>query len=476
MTQLSFTDAIDRIDINKPAVGDALTKLSFGEMRYQAGQVASNLNSQYGSGKYIVLRAPTSISFIVTLLGIQYSGNIPIPVDPQLPISSLEYLLHKSDASAVINPLETEDLVDLAPYYHPSPAKSALVMFTSGTSGYPKGVVISHKNLLHSCESISGYLEYPAYASAAVVLPMFYSYGLLSQVFCMLYSGGFVQLFPDFQNVLAFEKVVNSKSIKTFCGVPSTYLTLVKLHKLKPLKMSHVRVLCSAGAAMNSSILAQLKEIFPNALMFNNYGMTEATPRISYIREDDPSFFEQTCGRPINGLEIKIADPLTNNELPPRAKGIVLIRGPNVTSGYLNDDELNELLFTRDNFLITGDIGYIKDGLLFLLGRNDDIFNVGGEKVAPMEIERVLNNIDEVELSAVTGIADPLRGKVPAAFLKLNRHLTRKSIMEQIMVLLASAKLPAYFYEVSGFPMTSNGKLQRRKLSPDSDLVIRRIT
>jgi fatty-acyl-CoA synthase len=382
----------------------------------------------------------------------------------------------KSGAVAVLDPLWQSDFTYAMPTSPPDASMSALIMFTSGTTGFPKGVSISQANLVHSCTAISKYLDYHQHRSAAVVLPLHYSYALLSQVCCQLFVGGQVRLFANFRNPIKFSRVVNAEALATFCGVPSTYHALVLVHRLTPLCMPSVQVLCSAGAAMDRSKLREIKEIFPNAMFFNNYGMTEAAPRIAYIRDDDPRFFEQTCGRPMEGVDVKIVDPDTHDELPEGQEGMLVVRGPNVTAGYLHDEAATRQAFTRDGYLISGDIAYKDRGYLFIRGRHDDIFNVSGEKVAPLEIERVLNAHPAVEMAAVTGLPDVARGMVPVAFLKLKHSVTKKDLLQNLHQELSQIKIPQRLFHVRDFPMTTNGKLQRRKLAPDdSTYVIREI-
>jgi rifamycin polyketide synthase module 1/2/3 len=265
--------------------------------------------------------------------------------------------------------------------------------------------------------------------------------------------------------------------LETFCGVPSTYHALARFHGLSPIPMPSIRVLCSAGAAMDMSAYAAVKEIFPHATFFNNYGMTEAAPRIAYCRDDDPRFAEATCGRPMEGVEVKIVDPYTHEEVADGARGVLVVRGPNITSGYLNDPDQTARAFTRDGFLISGDVAYCDRGYLFIAGRLDDMFNCGGEKVAPLEIERVLNRLPGVEMAAVAGVPDEQRGMVPAAFLKLEAlDITRAALIRQLSGELPMSKIPQRFLEVRAFPMSSSGKLQRRRLSPDNDeYVVREI-
>src|SRR5204863_5396556 len=180
-----------------------------------------------------------------------------------------------------------------------------------------------------------------------------------------------------------------------------------------------------------------------------------------------PQFNAPTCGRPIEGVDVKVVDPCSFHDVPECDTGVLVVRGPNITSGYLNDPEQTEQAFTPVGYLISGDIAYIRSGYIFICGRHDDIFNSGGEKIAPVEIERALNTIDGVEMSAVTGWADEQRGAVPIAFLKLTRCLSRREVMERLSTELTHARIPARLLEVRAFPMTANGKLQRKRLSPD---------
>jgi len=470
----TFVDYLATACDHAVAVGDDTTHLTYGELRHSARQMATGLYSQYGTHNYIMLRATAEVRFVVTLLGIMYSGNTPIPIDQDTPSATLRYIQEKSQAVAVLDPLCPSDFAHAAPTHHTDATIPALVLFTSGTTGFPKGVIISHANVIHSCTAISNYLNYHTYRSAAVVLPLHYSYALLSQVCCQLFVGGRVQLFADFRNPIKFSRLVNATGLETFCGVPSTYHALVMVHRLSPLCMPAVKVLCSAGAAMDRSKFQEIKAIFPHATFFNNYGMTEAAPRLTYIREDDPRFFEPTCGRPMEGVEVQIVDPETHAELPDGTAGMLVVRGPNITSGYLHDPEITRKAFTPNGYLISGDIAYKDNGYIFICGRHDDIFNVGGEKVAPLEIERVLNQHPSVELSAVTGVPDTNRGMVPVAFLKLKQPVGKKDLLQGLHEELPQGKLPQRFFEVNAFPMTANGKLQRRKLALDDPTYVLR--
>ena len=472
-----FLDVLERCPSGAPAVSDTTEAVTYDELLTDAGRVAALVAERHQTPGYVIVKATPTVRFVTTLLGVMYSGSTPVPVDPELPEAALDFIRAKSGAIDILHPIERSALDRIAPVHRSRTDAAALVMFTSGTTGFPKGVLISHANLLASCRAIADYLDYKQYPSAAVGLPLHYSYALLSQVLCQLHLGGRVHLFNDLRNPLKFARTVNNLGLQTFCGVPTTYAALTSFHKLSPLEMPTVRVLCSAGATIDLSRFSLVKEIFPNALFFNNYGMTEATPRIAFCREDDPRFFEATCGRPMAGVEVKLVNPDTHERVPEREPGVLVFRGPNVTAGYLNDPEQTARAYTQDGFLISGDLAYEDRGYLFIRGRLDDTFNSGGEKVVPLEIERVLNRIEGVEMSALAGVADEERGMIPVAFLKLaSGGVTRATLIAGLARELPKSKIPQRFIEVRQFPMTSNGKLQRRRLSADdSEFVVREI-
>ena len=460
----SWIDSLNAVAATNVAVVDGRETLTYGDLRRQARQLAADLVAAYGRGHMLVLRAASNAAFVRTLLAVMWSGNVPVPVDPDLPNNALDYIQQKSLAVGVLDPVEATSSAkrQVENYNREQPA---IVVFTSGTSGFPKGVVVSDANLTHSCRTIASYLDYATFPSAAVVLPLYYSYALISQLLCQLSIGGRVRLFSDLRNPIKLAAAVEHEHLQTLCGVPSTFHALRTFHAMRPLSMPSVRVLCSAGASMETGLLASIREIFPNASFFNNYGMTEASPRIAFIRDTDPRFMEPTCGRPMAGVEVRIVDPQTEQELADRERGLLVVRGPNITCGYLNDAEQTARAFTQNGFLKSGDLAYMDDGYIFILGRYDDVFNCGGEKVAPLEIERVLNSCPGVEGSAVTGIEDEQRGMVPVAFVKVSADVRRKDLVSHLITQVSRSKIPLRYIKVSAFPTTSNGKLQRKRLS-----------
>ena len=457
------------------AVTDDSETVTYGELTLQAAQLASAY-STFGTSRFLLIPAMRKVAFIRALVATLLSGNIPVPVDPQAPSGAIASIGEQCGEWSLVDlDIEFESCSPVAQVGSDS-RQPELVLFTSGTSGRPKGVPISTGNLEHAAPAVSTYLSYKAYPSAAVVLPLHYSYALLTQVLFMFYTGGRVRLFESFRNPLSFSRVAKLENLGTFCGVPSTYRALGMLNEIATLCLPSFRVICSAGAALDRNLMPVIRRIFPNATLFDNYGMTEATPRISYISDDDPRFSEPTCGKPIDGLEVRSVDPATLAPLPDGEPGVIAIRGPSVFEGYLNDSEGTRAAFTPDRFLLSGDIGYLKDGYIYLQGRNDDVFNVGGEKVSPLEIEHALSKHANVLECAVARFQDHDRGDIPVAYIQLAAPADRQSLVAFLNGALSPAKVPVRYFEVRSFPLTGNGKLQRRQLTPDNtNFVVREI-
>jgi acyl-CoA synthetase (AMP-forming)/AMP-acid ligase II len=474
----SFLEQLERADATRLALQDDDHTWTYGELRDRARAVGAALSQRHGSGQYVVVLMRPGVHAVAALLGVMYGGSTPIPVDPELPPAALQYIVAKSGAVCQLDPAST-DLFDGATAAVAVAARDdtpAMILFTSGTTGHPKGVIVSQANLCHSCMAISEYLDYGRWNSAAVVLPLHYSYGLVSQVLCQLWVGGRAVIFPSMRNPIKVAKRIEALGLTTFCGVPSTYQALAAIHAMSPLEMRSVRVICSAGAALDSARLGVMREMFPEARVFNNYGMTEAVPRISFVRDDDPRFVEATCGRPMRGVEVRVIDPASGQALPDGDVGMLVVRGPNITAGYLHDPELTSAAFTADGFLISGDLACLRDGYIYIKGREDDVFNVGGEKVSPLEVEQALAHHPAVEQVVVRGVPDPLRGAVPVAFLRLRHPVTRKDLVAAAREHVSPVRVPTRFLEVSGFPMTANGKVQRRLLAADDpERVVREI-
>lgn len=473
----NFLDHIKAIDPDRPAVWDADRQVSFGEMLTQARAIAQSLKVTFPDPKFVLFEAHRSVDFVVRLFAVWEAGKVPVPVDPDAPGALRKTLLAKCQPGVFINTqdwpephsvVRQETLVSAG-------SEEALVVFTSGTSGQPKGVVVTQKNLCHSASVISEYLGYAQFSRAAVILPLHYSYALISQLLATLYVGGSCFILSNMRNPLKLAEEASRASLQSLCAVPSTFQTFIQFRKMAELSFPEIRVVCSAGAKLDTSLISDIRSLFPNATLFDNYGMTEATPRVTYIKEDDDRFGDGTCGKAIPGMEIRIVDPKTRQPLPEGETGCVAVRGASVMPGYLDDAEANAKAFTDDGFFVSGDLAHLDDGYLYISGRADEVFNVGGEKVSPLEVEAALYKYPAIVECAVAAIEDAARGAIPAAFLVSQSEFKKAEIVAHLREHLPSNKIPVRYYIVESLPKTSNGKIQRTKLEPQANYVLQRL-
>jgi acyl-CoA synthetase (AMP-forming)/AMP-acid ligase II len=340
----------------------------------------------------------------------------------------------------------------------------ASIVYTSGTTGAPKGVMLSHLNMVSNTKSIVQYLQLTERDRIMVVLPFYYKYGksLLTTHF---YAGGSVVIDNRFVFPQVVLETMRQTEVTGFAGVPSTFLVLLNRSMESDLKCESLRYVTQAGGAMPPSIQKKVAQAIAPAKLFVMYGATEASPRLSYL---DPGDLPSKCGsvgKAIPNVELFVVDEGANR-LPANSAGEVVARGSNIMMGYWNDPAETAAVL-RDGLYHTGDIGRMdEDGYLYLMGRADDMIKVSGYKVSPGEIEDALFDIKGVNEAAVVGVDDSVVGEAIAAFIvpQENAGLTRDDVKEALKTTLPAFKRPAYIELVDSLPRNAAGKIARAEL------------
>lgn len=468
------TDNILSLIDGKPgdnvALVDCEGKWTYSELMRVSRKIAGYTIKRIGSGHNVIIKMDNSRGFVSALFGCIYSGNSPVPVSNGLTGTELEYIYNKTKCRLILECIAYDEIDSYAETEACDESLPAIIMFTSGTTGVPKGAVISHKNICHTTRVIGEYLDYEKHNSTIIALPMQYSYALVNQVFSQLAVGGTVYILKNLRNPIELFDWINRYSISTFSGVASVFHLLAVFQKLQKLEARSIRVVCSAGAPFAYELFPLIKEIFPKGLVFNNYGLTEAIPRVSYIKETAPNFFKGSCGKPINEMEVRIWNRRKNVFLQENEVGVLVIKGPNVIEEYLDDADETEKSFMADGFFVTGDLAFIKDGEIYIVGREDDIFNSGEEKISPYEIEAQIKKYHAVKDALVVGLPDPQKGRKIAAFLVLKEKVTKKALIEYCGSILSRHKIPTVFLEINKLPTNSNGKVSRKALTDEKYL------
>jgi long-chain acyl-CoA synthetase len=345
-----------------------------------------------------------------------------------------------------------------------SGAELASIVYTSGTTGRPRGVMLSHANLVANVRSIVQYLELDATDRVAMVLPFYYVYGN-SVLHTHIAAGASIALAGN----MAFPKLVLENIAQQRCtglsGVPATFARLLSVRDLERHDLSSLRYLTQAGAGMAPAQQLLVQRRFPRARLFVMYGMTEAAARLTYL---PPERLEQKLGSvgiPIPGVEIRIVDA-QGRELPRGSEGELCVRGDNVMLGYWNDPE-HSAQALRPEGLRTGDLGRMDaDGFIHLTGRQSEMIKSGAHRISPREIEEVIETLPGVTEVAAVGVPDPLLGEAIVAFVVLapGAALDSRRVLHHCHGRLPRFKLPREVRLVDGLPHTATGKLQRRAL------------
>jgi acyl-CoA synthetase (AMP-forming)/AMP-acid ligase II len=342
----------------------------------------------------------------------------------------------------------------------------AAIMFTSGSTGELKGVMVTHQNILVNTEDILSYMRLDPDDRAMVVLPFFYCYGT-SLLHTHLMAGGSLVINNRF---LFPEKVLDEmaeKGCTGLAGVPATYQILLRKTRLAQRRFPSLRWLQQAGGRLPNPLVRELRQALPGVQIFVMYGQTEATARLSYLPPDklDDKPGSIGCGLPHVRLEVLRPD---GTPVRPGSDevGQIAAAGESITTGYWGDADETARYF-RDGKLYTGDMARVDaDGFVFIVERARDFIKAMGYRVSPKEVEEVLAEMPEILEAAVIGAADELWGEAIRAFVVTVRpgQLTADQVRSHCLARLPNYKVPQHVEFLPRLPKLGNGKVDRKTL------------
>lgn len=345
----------------------------------------------------------------------------------------------------------------------------AALIYTSGSSGEPKGVMHSHQTMMFAAASVAAYLRITACDRLHCALPLAFSYGLY-HLLMAINQGAQLVLEHSFAYPAAVFANMREQAVTLFPAVPTMYSTLLASHRREPLQFPSVTRITSAGAALPDSHAAQLLEVFPNAGLYRMYGQTECK-RISYLAPGLGDSRPGSVGKAIPGTQALVLDAFGQPAAPGEI-GLLHVRGPHIMLGYWNRPQETahalrpgpapgeRMLCTHDLFRSDA------EGFLYFVARSDDIINSGGEKVSPAEVENVLYRLAGVREAAVLGIADERLGEMVCAFIAIDPDagLDERRIRAHCIAHLEPFRVPRRIILVNNLPRSANGKLDRTRI------------
>lgn len=470
------------------AVVDSAGSTTYAELRSAAHGVATSLLGEAAdlAEARVAFMVTPSARYVEVLWGIWLAGGMAVPLCLTHPAPELSHVLSTSGASVIVaepgfsdilTPVATDLKIPLVftdaiggqkgPLPLADPDRRALMLFTSGTTGRPKGVVTSHRNVN---EQIGVLVEAWGWSDSdriLLTLPLHHLHGILNVLSCALWSGAVCEMLPRFDPTATWERVA-SGDLTLYMGVPTIYHRLIQTWEQADLPTRErwsqgargLRLMVSGSAALPVSVLERWKTLTGHILL-ERYGMTELGMALSNPLDGDrrPGF----VGMPLPKVEVRLVDD-AGIAVPLGEPGEIQVRGPNVFMEYWNSPDATVSAFTDEGWFRTGDTGQVEAGYYRILGRNSvDILKTGGEKVSALEIESVLLEHPAVQECAVVGVEDAEWGQRIVAAVVADAHEFHLDVelAGWCRERLAPFKVPKEFVSLESLPRNAMGKVQK---------------
>ena len=453
-------------------------EVSYGQFWNYCLKAAASIKENYNlqKGDRVILSAAGNIEFAYVYFGVHIAGGICVPIDPDTNQTRFDYIVKSTTPICVIGTLHNvqmdsisfDDLIncnDKAEFVSPNKDQIADILYTTGTTGAPKGVALSYLNHAAAARNINEFIGNTSDDVELLALPVSHSFGL-GRLRCSLSIGATVVMLGSFANVKKFFGEIKRCNVTIFGMVPASWGFIKKMSGKYIGKFANQLKFSEIGSSsMPIEDKQLLMELLPNTRICMHYGSTEAS-RSAFMEFHSYKDNLLTADHASPHTDIKIFSP-DGNALPLGEEGEVCVKGEHVTCSYWNETPERFASDFFDGYFRTGDCATMdSEGNIYLKSRIKEMINVGGKKVSPMEVEDILNKIPGIKESACIGIPDPgiVLGEVVKAFIVADDSLTDNEIMEQLKSQLEVYKLPIEIERIAEIPKTSSGKIQRLKL------------
>jgi len=505
------------LDARADAAGDAPyllfgdQTLSYRQIRDRAEALAASLHELgIARGDRLALVLPNWPEFAIAAFAAAKVGATIVPLNPREPAAELQYMLRHSEAAAVVTPenyrgidflgvfeellthlpdlryvitvgpedlwyddriYQFEDLVSAGegkdfPRAEADPDEPFGIVYTSGTTGKPKGVVVSSRNVLAAAAGTVDAIGLDEDDVVAGVTALCHVFGLGPGLIGTLLAGASLVLQEDFDPVESLD-LIERYGVTVHYGVPTVFLTELREVELAPRDLSTLRAGVVAGAPIGDETLGRIRErLCPNLQVA--YSLTETASTVAITRPDHPADKQLfTLGRPIDGTEIRVLDD-GGTVLPVESVGELVVRGPGVMLGYYRQPRETAVALDADGFLRTGDVGMVdEEGFVHVVARKNDVVIRGGVNVYPREVEDRLQAHPAIDQAAVVGVPDDVLGEALCACVVPveGALVTAEELRSWCRDAMADHKVPDLVRFLEGLPLTASGKLKRLELA-----------
>lgn len=462
-----------------------------------AGRMAAVLKERgVRAGENVILMMPNSPDVPAAFQACWKIGAVISPITPMLGPREVRFLIENSEAPVVITspvlaarvkqagegiptfkhllvigPTDVEGAIDISRDIAMADPISGLadrsdddlsmLLYTSGTTGNPKGVMLTHGNLLSNAYSVAKLTDVPPRMRAMHVLPLSHSFGVL--MMNLGYVLGFeTSLLTHFDTKKVFETIQDFK-VERFSVVPTMLTYMINFPEKEKYDTSSLVRVNTGGAALLNELRVAFERVF-NCIVKEGYGLSETSPTLTGY-DDHVAYRAGSVGRAIEGVQVCVLD-MDNKPVEARKLGEICARGPNIMRGYWKLEEVSKEAMAGGWFH-SGDIGYMdEDGFVYITDRKKDLIIKGGENISPREIEEVIQEHPAVAEAAVVGVPDPVFGENITAtiVLKPDTQVTEEEMKEHIGKFVTKFKIPAQIVFMSYLPKNPTGKIQKREI------------
>lgn len=492
---------------DKPAVIVEGRAYSYAQLLDAATRLAAALQAQgVARGDRVAVYMDNTWPCVVSIYAILMAGGAFLVVNPQTKADKLAFILEDSgarvllsdghlaveisaalaqlpaapvlicsgDTTALPAALAFDDMLAQAPLQAPAnsaiPLDLAALIYTSGSTGNPKGVMQTHQSMLFATGSLVEYLRLEPDDRILCALPLAFDYGLY-QLLMSVHLGATLVLERSFTYPAQVFARMREFEVTVFPAVPTMFAMLLSFHSREPLLFEHVRRVTNTAAALPDDFGSRLREVFPAALIYRMYGLTECK-RVSYLEPELAESRPGSVGKAIPGTELYLLSA-QGEQVAPGESGILHVRGPHVMLGYWNRPDLTAHMLKPgklpgERVLCTQDLFRMdSEGFLYFVGRSDDIIKTRGEKVSPAEVENVLHGIAGVREAAIIGVPDELLGQAIRAYVVLNpgATLSERQVRAHCSTRLENFMVPRDVVFCEDLPKTTTGKVSRKLLA-----------
>ncbi len=341
------------------------------------------------------------------------------------------------------------------------------MQYTSGTTGFPKGVMLTHHNILNNGNTVGECMHYTSADRVLTCVPLFHCFGCVLALCAVITHGATMVMVEDFDPLIVLASVQSEKCTALY-GVPTMFIAELNHPMFNMFDLTSLRTGIMAGAPCPIETMKQVMERMHCKDIISVYGLTESSPGMTATRvTDTPEIRATTVGQALPFVEVKIVNPETGEDAPIGVQGEICCRGYNVMKGYYNNPEATQDVIDEGGWLHSGDLGEMDEqGYLRVTGRIKEMIIRGGENIYPREIENFLYKMPEIEAVEVSGLPSPKYGEQVAAYIRVKEgcSLTFEDVRVFCRGNIARYKIPKYIFFVNEFPMTASGKIQKYKL------------